>query len=893
MRHEAAIKGPPPLSASAFVRQHTEPGSRSHSEDEQDNDGAAFGGKRKRPTSVSCELCKQRKVRCDREQPSCGWCARNGAVCEYKERRRPGLRAGFGKELQERMDRLEATLQCHAEMIQTALAANPRPNALEGIRNSKANLPTSSLPTSHQEETRGETSTHLYCTTTSEANHTSHQGDSGVLMSRTKPSSFTPTPPSIELIAPQYTSSVGSMAATSRARPLQPTDAGSGTQNYYSHGQTQATLQSPIVSALPDQDLPPYDLLYSLVDLYFKHINTWCPILHRKTTLDSLFGPSSLQETDRILLHAIVATTMRYSSDARLTESRRQHYHKACKARVLLYGMENTSVKSLQALVILALDVVGSSNGPPGWNILALITRSVVQLGLAVETNSFSVCPNYTSIYTLRAVILPEPKDFIEEESRRRLFWMTYILDRYATIATAFEFALADKEIDRTLPCRDDLWMQNQRVDTKWFKARVHHGVLPVPEICQPVNLGPLAYYIEILGILSKIHTFLKQPVDISAPDDVEQWQRHYKELDDQLTTWRYGLPPEFGDMAKLFQQSHTMTSSNNNNNTITSDSNNTNNNNTNTTTTTTTTNKTPNCILIMLHATFHTAVIRLHSSAAYPTTRSPIFTPSYRASQRCNSAVQKIITLSEFVLQNNLLTQLGPPFAWTIWVSARLLLVHSSTVQHAHNNKLPPQIGFIVDTLREMGRYWPVATRYSGVLQRVLDEHRDSVQKGDGVTPSSVKILADMRRTAFDLDVLISRQPLRNGGGGGGGSSGGGGGVVLSSLSSGSGSGGGVAGGVSSSSQLCRTRTPAQNELEYLDVFDFFNVPRLPSGPGAENPGGGGGGGGGGLAQAIVQEDGGMATSTANEFNITNFLMDANSDWLFKQEGGKFMTTV
>ena len=89
--------------------------------------------------------------------------------------------------------------------------------------------------------------------------------------------------------------------------------------------------------------------------------------------------------------------------------------------------MENSSVKALQALVILALDMVGDSNGPPGWNIMALITRSVVQLGLAVETNSFSVSPNYTSIYTLRAMILPEPKDFIEEESRRRLFWMIYV----------------------------------------------------------------------------------------------------------------------------------------------------------------------------------------------------------------------------------------------------------------------------------------------------------------------------------------------------------------------------------------------------------------------------------------------------------------------------------
>lgn len=94
---------------------------------------------------------------------------------------------------------------------------------------------------------------------------------------------------------------------------------------------------------------------------------------------------------------------------------------------------------------------MGTSNGPPGWNLLALITRSVVQLGLAVETTSVSVAPVYPSIYTLRAMVLPEPKSFIEDESRRRLFWMVYLLDRYATVSTAFEFALDEKEIDRKL----------------------------------------------------------------------------------------------------------------------------------------------------------------------------------------------------------------------------------------------------------------------------------------------------------------------------------------------------------------------------------------------------------------------------------------------------------
>lgn len=39
----------------------------------------------------------------DRVQPSCGWCTRNGQLCEYKERKKPGLRAGYGKELEQRL----------------------------------------------------------------------------------------------------------------------------------------------------------------------------------------------------------------------------------------------------------------------------------------------------------------------------------------------------------------------------------------------------------------------------------------------------------------------------------------------------------------------------------------------------------------------------------------------------------------------------------------------------------------------------------------------------------------------------------------------------------------------------------------------------------------------
>lgn len=113
--------------------------------------------------------------------------------------------------------------------------------------------------------------------------------------------------------------------------------------------------------------------------------------------------------------------------------------------------------------------------------------------------------------------------------------------------------------------------------------------------------------------------------------------------------------------------------------------------------------------------------------------------------------------------------------------------------------------------------------------------------------TPSTVRILADMRRTAYDLDFLISRQPRQHFG------------TKLNSVTP--------------------ARTPAPNELEYLDVFDFFNMPRLPF------PAGGDAGMG---AESLNNGDANsgyhnIEGGTNNEFNITNFMYDANSDWFMK----------
>lgn len=193
------------------------------------------------------------------------------------------------------------------------------------------------------------------------------------------------------------------------------------------------------------------------------------------------------------------------------------------------------------------------------------------------------------------------------------------------------------------------------------------------------------------------------------------------------------------------------------------------------------------------------------------------------------------------------MLTKLGPPFAFSLWVAARLLLVHGSTIDHQVN----PGIGPLVETLREMGYYWKVAERYATLLQRVLDEYHESERAPVGAsgvreTPSTVRILADMRRCAYDLDFLISRQPRQYF-------------------------------GSKPLSTVTPARTPAPNELEYLDVFDFFNMPRLPfPANGDAGIAGTGGVNGGDVGESYHAMEG----NGNNEFNITNFMYDANSDW-------------
>lgn len=658
--------------------------------------------KRKRSMKISCELCKARKVKCDKQEPACGWCASHGRLCVYRERKRPGVRASYEIDLEEKVNRMEAMLQLLGAKVEDHIANDQVVKTGEHLRSPTWSPNRFRAPSVLDGDVRS-----------------------------------TPTP--AQAWRPDISRQGSTYGRQSDAISIQSL-VGDTSDRFPQARQADA-----------EADLPPYDLLYSLVDLYFKHVATWSPILDRKNTFDVLFGRATLEEPDRILLHAIVAVTLRFSRDPRLTSQTRAHYHDISKQKVQLYGLENPNIRALQALVILAIDILGTSNGPQGWNLLALIARNVVQLGLNVEKSVYLAATPYPSISCLQAFAVSQPTSWTENEARRRLVWMVYVLDRYTTVSTSFNFTLDDSEVDRPLPCSYDLFSQNEPVETKWFRwPEATETVMNYPD-----NLGSFAYHCEVLRILSRIHRFLNRPVDVANYEEVQQWRNTYLELDTDLNSFLAQLPGEYGRISQLCHSDPASKIAN----------------------------------WIMLHAAFVTSVIRLHSAAGYPVVYSAVFKPSQPAMQRCLAAVESLRAIAQDVMDSNGLDLLGPPFAFSLWAAARVLLVHAAATESMLDvNK----VNFFISTLEQMGHYWEVASRYAKILERLVAEGQKAREPHSGTHQhQNAKSFTAMRSLAYDLNQLVSQRPQS----------------VLSPTS---------------------TRLTSLNELEYLDVFDSFNYPRL-----------------------------------------------------------------
>lgn len=108
-----------------------------------------------------------------------------------------------------------------------------------------------------------------------------------------------------------------------------------------------------------DSSLLSSSVLDEIVNWYFDHIHPWIPILHVRFFRENLREPRKRQHF-KIILDAIVSLCLRFLPGS-LDGAQVREICLKCRHSVILQSMEKFSVESLQALVIVAFDIVSLS----------------------------------------------------------------------------------------------------------------------------------------------------------------------------------------------------------------------------------------------------------------------------------------------------------------------------------------------------------------------------------------------------------------------------------------------------------------------------------------------------------------------------------------------------
>ncbi|KAI4868745.1 fungal-specific transcription factor domain-containing protein [Hypoxylon rubiginosum] len=631
------------------------------------------GPAKSHPDGSSCQSCRKKKAKCSRQQP-CSVCVKYRTECVYDDTRsKPGLRTGAIESISQRVASLEQMFLGQSMLWQqlwSGLTSDSNTHQDLSSKNLNSNSNASSLK-GHIEQVKSNL-LHL----------------ASVHSPRSAPSSEPVQSP------------------RKRPRPAETDIAGHG----------------PGAIEYDEADLPPKDLVDDLVEIYFAKIHPWIPMLHVRVFRQRMAND---RERTRLttIFHAIVSLCARFSDDTRLgSAEKKARDAKKSKQTVLLRSMESFSVENLQALIICAFDTLGTGRGPSSWSIISSMTRTVEQLQLSVEEDDQPTTAS-GKVMIKRIAFLPPARSWNEREERRRVFWNVFLMDRFCSIATGWNFSLTSADVKMRLPCEGALWEAGQplAIPAPYFgiadQKSSANGAFPVARYREDSqdSIGGFAYCIESTENLSLVTSFfLQQTIDVSKVHEVQVWLMKFKQLDLRLIQWKLYLPEQWREACVLNQDG----------------------------------NMDPN--LTLAHVSHNTAVVLLHQNIAYPVSdwqSSQIRLPSASSSETCVAAAIEVAIIAEKFLQGSM-SPANPQFAFCLFICGRMLLAHSSY----YEIPLLKEFDSLIASLLEMSSRWTYAAPNGtdNLASKFATRLRYAQRQGPGTV--------DIRQPAYSDDSRLGQ---------------------------------------------------------------------------------------------------------------------------------------
>ncbi|KAI8982435.1 fungal-specific transcription factor domain-containing protein [Mycotypha africana] len=203
-----------------------------------------------------------------------------------------------------------------------------------------------------------------------------------------------------------------------------------------SHLQCQKTATDPRV-------LPPKDLSEHLIQLYFKHFYPFLPLFYKQQiSTTNAADNESVSTTPPLLLNAIYAVAARISPDIRVRSNSEcsntagdVFFERAEK--LLDESYDTPSISTVQALILLSIHQHGVMRTARAWLYSGIAFRMAQDLGLHRNCDTWNISPE-------------------ERETRKRVFWCCYIVDRLASAMYGRAFTVEERDCDVPFPSIDD-----------------------------------------------------------------------------------------------------------------------------------------------------------------------------------------------------------------------------------------------------------------------------------------------------------------------------------------------------------------------------------------------------------------------------------------------------
>ncbi|GLB41328.1 putative fungal specific transcription factor [Lyophyllum shimeji] len=275
----------------------------------------------------------------------------------------------------------------------------------------------------------------------------------------------------------------------------------------------------------PKYSYPPPDLLASLIDLYFAHVNTYLPLLHRPTFEREVAQGLHLENISfakNLLLVCAVAS--RFSDDPRVMDDAGHDAHSAGWKWFVQMSLVNASplnppnIYDIQFYALLGQFLQASSVPQACWTIVGAGIRAAQDVGVHRRKKN--------RVHT------------VEDELWKRAFWVLLCMDRLFSSSLGRPCAIHDEDFDLDMPieCDDEYW-EHPDPQLRWRQPTPHKTPSIITYFNSYIRLNQILAF-----LLRTVYAINKSKILLGFVG--QQWEENIvSELDSALNTWIDSLP--------------------------------------------------------------------------------------------------------------------------------------------------------------------------------------------------------------------------------------------------------------------------------------------------------------------------------------------------------------